>query len=544
MLRESARRGGRWIAGGALAISLLASTGAPAPLSAERQSAAPRAGGSRVLVMPFTTQADLGAPGGTGAALWLGEAAAILVAESLDAAGFSAFSRDDRVAVFDRLRLPVSSSLARATLIRVADLVGASEVVFGHVRLGPTVAVRVETIRLRDGRELPSVADEAGLAELFALCARVGDGVARAIGPSPAAAASGRRAAISFTAFEHYVKGLVAATPSAAQRFLENAMTLAPHDGRVLTAIWQVYADQGAHERALAAASAVPADAPESRQARFNAALSLIELRRYDGAARALAALQAERQSAAVSNALGIVALRRGGSGAGEAPSGHFARAVAEEPTAMDYHFNLGYARALAHDVTGALAALREAVRRDTADADTHLVMSTLLLASGKPAEAARELELASLLGVSLEPAPAAPPAAVPAGLERIGADLDQAAVRALDATEATGDLRRAVYLSPYTDEPHLLLGHRYHQSGRIADAIDEFKVAVWCKETAAARVALGAAFLDTGDREAARREAERAIAIAPTSAEARALLLRIGGGTAVPAVLPSAPAR
>ncbi len=426
MPRESPRLASPWIAGGALTIILLASTGAPAPLSAERQSPAPRVAGSRVLVMPFTAQADPGAPGGTGAALWLGEAAAILVAESLDAAGFYAFSRDDRVAVFDRLRLPVSSPLARATLIRVADLVGASEVVFGHVRVGPTVAVRVETVRLGDGRDLPGVADEAGLADLFALGARVGDGVARVIGSS-AAAARGRRAAISFTAFEHYVKGLVAATPPAAQRFLETAMTLAPHDGRVLTALWQVYADQGAHEKALAAASAVPADAPESRQARFNAALSLIELRRYDGAARALTALLAERRSAAVSNALGIVALRRGGAGPGEAPSGHFARAVADEPTAIDYHFNLGYARALAHDVAGALAALREAVRRDTADADTHLVMSTLLLASGKPSEAARELELARLLGVSVDPAPAAPPAAVPPGLERIGADLDHA---------------------------------------------------------------------------------------------------------------------
>jgi tetratricopeptide (TPR) repeat protein len=537
MPRESPRRHGLTVM--ALVAASLAWTGSSAPPAAGRQASAPRAPGSRVLVMPFTAQVDPGAPGGTGAALWLGEAAAILVAESLGAAGFYACSRDDRVAVFDRLRIPLSSSLSRATLVRVADLVGASEVVFGSIRLGSTLAVRVETVRLQDGRALPSVADEAGLADLFALFARVGDGVERAIGPPPASAPA-PRPAISFAAFENYVKGLVAATPPAAQRFLESAMTMAPHDGRVLTAIWRVYADQGAHEKALAAASAVPADAPESRRARFSAALSLIELRRYDGAAKALAALQADRRSAAVSNALGIVALRRGGSGQGEAPSGHFARAVAEEPANTDYHFNLGYARAVAHDVAGALTAFREGVRRDAADADAHLVMSTLLQASGKTAEAARELELARLLGVSVEPAPTAPPAAVPAGLERIGADLDQAAVQALDAHEASGELRRAVYRAPYQDAPHLALGRHYHRSGRVADAIDEFKVALWCRETAEVRVALGAAFLDSGDREAARREAQRAVALAPNSNDARALLLRIGGGSLEPAVLPS----
>ena len=37
-------------------------------------------------------------------------------------------------------------------------------------------------------------------------------------------------------------------------------MTRAPHDGRILTALWSVYTKQGLHDKALAAASAVPAD--------------------------------------------------------------------------------------------------------------------------------------------------------------------------------------------------------------------------------------------------------------------------------------------
>jgi Flp pilus assembly protein TadD len=51
--------------------------------------------------------------------------------------------------------------------------------------------------------------------------------------------------------------------------------------------------------------------------------------------------------------------------------------------------------------------------------------------------------------------------------------------------------------------------------------------VALWCRESAAAHVALGTALLDSGDRDAARKEAERAVALSPTSSEARDLLTR-----------------
>ena len=96
--------------------------------------------------------------------------------------------------------------------------------------------------------------------------------------------------------------------------------------------------------------------------------------------------------------------------------------------------------------------------------------------------------------------------------------------------TEAIEALRRAIYLSPYADEPHLLLGTLYRRGGRLQEAIDAFKIAIWSRETAAAHVALGGALLESGDTEGAKRSAERALVLAPTSEAARELLKRIGG--------------
>jgi tetratricopeptide (TPR) repeat protein len=529
--------------------------------------------GSRMLVMPFSASADAEAPGGAGTALWLGEGAAVLLTERLEALGAEALPRERRVDAFAQLQLPMSSSLlTRATMLRVGELIGASDVITGDIRLaGTRLSVRARLVRLDTGQQFPEIAEQAELSEIFSVFDRLSTALVRAAGrvlprqPRPPAT-------LSLETFENYIKGLVAATPAAQQRFLETAMMQAPHDGRILVALWAVYTNQGAHEKALQAASAVPADSPALRRARFALALSLIELRRFDGAFKQLSDLHTERPAAAISNALGIVQLRRGATAASDtalATASYFARAVDEEPANTDYLFNLGYARALAGDGAEALQWLRETVRYNAADGDAHLVMSAVLAGAGRTAEAHRELELARLLGTSLETPPTAAVAKVPPSLERLSTTLDTTGQR-LEAVssapaqrdqeetaafhldlgrrlvgqqrdrEAVNELRRAIYLAPYRDEPHLLLGRVYQRSGRLEEAIDEFKVALWCRETVDGRVALGGALLDVGDRDGARKEAARALVLDPQSAEARALLARIGGAPAPEAVLTS----
>jgi len=511
---------------------------------------------ARLLVMPFSVESDATGPANALSTKWLGEAAATLLADELAAKGYPTFPRDDRVAVFDRLHLPMSPELTHATMIRVAELMGASAIVFGDVHVGRDLTVRARTMRIETGRLMPDVTDRGALAELFDVFGRVATQVGPQVG-RPVAAVGARQSPMALGAFESYVKGLIAATPAAQQRFLESAMTQAPRDGRVLTALWSVYADQGLHEKALSVASAVPADAPQLRRARFDVALSLIELKRFDGAAKELTTLYEQKRSAAVSNALALTELRRGAApAAAQKAAVFFERAANEAPDDADLLFNLGYARALANDGAGALLWLRETVRHSAADGDAHLVMGVVLASSGRAAEAQRELDLARTLGTALDAVPATL-TKIPPSLERVRTRLDDSAVapivlsptqtdqretaafhlkngRALVQDgrdrEAAAELQRSIYLAPYEDEPHLLLGRVFERAGRVSEAIDEFKVAVWCRETGAARLALGRVLAASGDREAARRELERALVLTPDSTEARELLRKIGG--------------
>ncbi len=428
----------------------------------------------------------------------------------------------------------------------------------GDVHLGDTLQVRARLVRLGAGREMPWVSDEGPLDQIFQVFGRVAARLASQTGrfrptsPAPPPLPLG--------AFESYMKGLVAATPATQQRFLEEAIRQAPTDPRVLMALWNTYTVEGMHEKALAAANAVPVDTAASRKARFAVALSLVALKRFDGAFQALSALYEAAHAAAISNALGVVQLRRGTPGGGQAPAVYFRRAVDEDPENTDYLFNLGYANALAHRPGEALTWLREAVRFDAADGDAHLVMSVVLARAARMPEAAREYDLARLLGMSTQaPEPAADDA-VPEGLERLAStpealsslqvhtlignpgqrDQQQTAAfhlangRALikDRKDraAADELRRAAYLTPYDQAPHLLLGELYERAGRISEATDEFKVAIWCRDTAPARVALGRVLLETGDVDGAREQANRALVLAPDSTAARDLLKQIGG--------------
>ena len=90
---------------------------------------------------------------------------------------------------------------------------------------------------------------------------------------------------------------------------------------------------------------------------------------------------------------------------------------------------------------------------------------------------------------------------------------------------EAIAAFRRAVYLSPYDAEAHLLLGRVYVRGGRLIEAVDEFTIAIWSRDTVAARLALAGAYIQIQNMTGARSEIQVVLSREPANAEARRLL-------------------
>src|SRR5689334_25121979 len=81
--------------------------------------------GAAVVVLPFenTTQEPRLA--------WMREGAAILLTESLAAAGEIVVNREERLQAFDRLQIPANANLSRATTIRIGHSVNSTLVIGG-----------------------------------------------------------------------------------------------------------------------------------------------------------------------------------------------------------------------------------------------------------------------------------------------------------------------------------------------------------------------------------------------------------------------------
>jgi len=511
----------------------------------------------RVLVVPFeNTRHETRLQ-------WLGEASAVLLEDHLRARRVGAIPRDERVRAFEELHLPLTASLSHATVIKVGHVVGASEVIVGSFALeGSTLRVDAHRIRIDVGRVEPDVSDKAPVTDLFASFGRL----AGKLAPDAAAPSAPARSAPPLPAFESYIKGLVAENPAAQAAFLEAAIKAFPGYDRAELALWSVRTGVADHVSALAAARAVPASSPLSWRAKFLAAVSLTALKRYDEAFAVFKAWVDEGPPGAEKtggvgaalNNLGVIQIRRGSTPETGVATFYLTKAADADPADVDFLFNLGYAYMLDRNNQAAIYWLREVVRRDPADPDAHFVLAAALQGSGSSVEADREKELAQRLSSrygELERRAANDKLPVPRGLERLrdepatpgGFRVDPAVVtsaqrdqrelvtfhldraRRLYEREADGEamaeLRRAIYLSPYEAQAHLLVGRIHLRAGRPLEAVNALKISIWSQDTAPARVVLAEAYLKLQNVAAARTELERALTLDPNSSDAKRML-------------------
>ena len=499
---------------------------------------------------------------------WIGPAASELLARGLATLGVPVADRAERLRAQAALELP-QVSLTRATSLRIAEALGANRLVTGTYSVrGDQVTL---SLRLLDAERaslgspivasgpLATVADLShSLAWDVALASSTPPGMSRD-------AFFAKRPAASFEAVKAYGRSLTAHRAATRLRLVRDALNLAPQFHEARLTLGQLLRDAGEFSAAYETLNRIPADAPESRAARFLQGVALLEVGRYRDAARLYAALaEADATPAVLNNE--AVAVLRSPEDDGQA-SELLRRAVDAAPAHADLTFNLGWALLVEGDAEAAEFSIRDAVRRAPLDPQARVALAWALRpkeqtsrggqggAQRPPAQRASEgftperaydsawsgvVALAPSYQTLTRPDLARHferilPSERLLDLDRGGRSEAEVAAglvgkaqrlfRTGDLPGALAELTRAAYLDPYASGVHTQLARVHRARGDRELALNELRMALWSHEDPALRAELAAVLKEAGRTAEARLEAEKALKADPANETARRVL-------------------
>ncbi len=555
-------------AGAALAIAWLPVL-CCAQAAPEHRRAAAEAGPRGVfLVFPFeNTGADARLD-------WLSEGLEELTIQRLSAAGQQVFTHEVRAAELERYGLSSSARLSRASMLRLAEDLDADYIFFGSFASdGKKLTVEARLLRVSPAALFPAVRESGTLDALMELHTRA---VWRLLSssdpdfPLQFEEFSRLQRPLRLDAFEHYIRGRLAAEDEGRVRELREAVRLEPDWPDPAFALGQASFARRDCTTAITWFSRVPKTHDRYLEAAFSSGVCQLWLNqpeRAEGQFLLLRDLLKNSASGELPEILNNLAVARLRSGKADAAQADLVRAAELDPDDDDYPFNLGLLALRANDFPGAAARFREAAGREPDDDEARALLIYALERGGQKAEADVE-RAASLSGG--QPPQVVRPESLPR-LDRVKTEVDTTALRqeietaeaaapaapapvpaaSLGKTsgpaghlragrqqlsagrlpEAEREFRAALAADPHDAGAHRGLAEIARRQGRLEDAAAEYRAALKSRDSATVRTALARIYLEQKNTELARQELEKALKLAPNYSEAKQLLQRLTAG-------------
>lgn len=473
---------------------------------------------------------------------WIGEGLAELSAERISGDGRLVFPREEWLAALERMGLPASGHFSRATMIKVGEEVGADYVVFGlFTSDGKTLTATAHVLQLDPPNLSAPLVESGPLADLAEIQGRLAWRVLNAVDsavPVSRQAFLETAAVPRLDAFEHYIRGLLAAEEPQRLRLLREAARLAPGWAPPAFALGQAYFEHRDYATAAGWFSRIPATDKRGPEAAFYAGVCY--LMRND-ATRAETSLRAAVERVAFPegrNNLGAALARQD---AWRDAAAQWQQAQKMDPEEPDYWFNFGLASLQMNEPVAAVRPFREALKRRPDDREARTLLIAALERSGRTTEATAEREASSLAPPSVLPAPRLKPKfAAPlwanrarrngnsgrrAAHAKLHSSRGDELLKAGKVEEAQREFTEALLIEPQSADAHLGLAEAYHRQGRVEDAIRELRAALWSNEDVRARLALARLLLEQNRSGDARAELRAALKADPDNREARNLL-------------------
>ena len=430
---------------------------------------------------------------------WIREAAPEILSSRFASAGFAPMSRTDRLYALDHLGLPQGFNPSRASSLKLAQTLDADSIVVGsYIVDGTNIVAEARIVDVPHLKMSDAVTARGDLHDLIAVFDSLAWKLTRQLDPGFNVAeetfvAAG--AGLRLDAFEQYIRGITEPDQAERLRHLKQAAALNPSFSQAWMALGREDYNGQQYEQAAAAFAKVSRNDPDFLEAGFYRGLSLLFSGDYLRADQVFGDVVRVLPLAEVINNEGVAVSREGKNG-----SPLFRQAVAADPTAADYHFNLAVSLKRHGNAPEALTELAQCLRLRPNDSEAQALEKAWREPTGQQSAGPDE-------------EPKADP------LERIARNFDAAAFHQAALMLDQVDASKSAALTPQLRAQKLSAQAKdYLDRGLLLEAERLYLLAVAADDKAAeAHAGLAEVREKTGDTEAARKEAFTSLELMPS---------------------------
>jgi tetratricopeptide (TPR) repeat protein/TolB-like protein len=324
---------------------------------------------------------------------WLGEGIAELIIERLRAEPeIYVFAREERMGAYEKLGIPETTLVSRATSLKLGWDIGADTLITGRFsRTGDEFEIVARVTDLEIAGAADEVKASGKLEDVISLTSSISSQI---IGKSET---ENPWLAIPRSAFENYIRGIMSADPQKRIELLQTAVRFYP---QYTAAIFQL--GRALHlERDFKASNQslekIAQGNAYRQQAQFTAALNYFYLGDYP---RAVTAFQALPANYDVLLDMGA-ALSQKGDYAGAMSTWRSAADI--DPLQSNAFFNMGYASFVGGELDAAVRNLNESLKLRGRDSEALFLLGRAYERQGRPEESQRLISLATRLSQRVE---------------------------------------------------------------------------------------------------------------------------------------------
>ncbi len=338
---------------------------------------------------------------------WIGESIAETLREAFATRGVLTLERDRVAEAYRRLQLRERTELTEGSVLKLGEVLDAEQVIHGTFSFVPAAAgstgaskgslkIQARVSDRRHLRQSPVFEETGAIEDLATLESHLAWRALTVVAPERAPAESefrSLRTAVPLDALENYMRGLLAAAPEQQEKYFIQAARLGPDFSPPAFELGKIHFERKEYREAAQWLEHVGPAENHYREASFLLGYARYQAGDFEAAGKAFQMIAEKVPISAVWNNLGAAQSRQNLPQALET----FRKALDQDPSDPDYHFNVGYALFKKGDFAAAADRFRAVLDRDSSDQMATLLLGRCLKKQGLRAATASDARLQAL---------------------------------------------------------------------------------------------------------------------------------------------------